>query len=80
MKIKLVPFLLSCLLFVGCSSNLEIESHRFLNADQETLTYDLWDGTKSSFFSAGQGTMKNPYVIGSAKELAYLQSQVSKGT
>ena len=81
MKIKLVPFLLSCLLFVGCSSNLEIESHRFLNADQETsLTYDLWDGTKSSFFSAGQGTMKNPYIIGSAKDLAYLQSQVSKGT
>jgi len=39
-------------------------------------TPEFWDGTTSSSFLDGNGTLTQPYLISNGKELAYLQSVV----
>lgn len=79
MKIKIVPFLLSSLLLIGCSNSFNTPKNLATQINNNELIYDVWDGTISLSFSGGQGTISNPYKINSASDLAYLQNQVANG-
>ncbi len=69
----------------GCStfnSAIEVkesnkESIETFNNDPEPLVFDVWDGTTASSFSSGDGSSGSPYVINSAKELAYFRSSLA---
>ena len=37
----------------------------------------VWDGTKATGFARGSGTSSDPYIIETAAQLAYFQSQVN---
>ncbi len=44
-----------------------------------SMSYDAWDGEKSTSFSRGTGTANDPYEINSGYELYYLSQQVNSG-
>ena len=49
---------------------------------EEEITYDVWDGTSESFSllnSNGENSEENPYIINTAKKLAYLAEMVNAG-
>ena len=84
---KLVLFSLSfVLLGAGCSSfehafasnksDNQAKEVVLLNKE-EPLVFDVWDGTVASSFSSGSGSEDDPYVIASAKELAYLRTSLA---
>lgn len=49
-----------------------------LNA-QSTKNVEIWDGTAATEFAEGEGTAENPYLINTAKELAFLSQLVNEG-
>ena len=51
-----------------------------INLRSGTIAADVWDGTVASSFKYGEGTASFPYLITTAKELAYLASRVNAGT
>ena len=84
---KVVLFALSfALLTSGYSSfehaykiseaNNQIEEMAISNNDEE-LVFDVWDGTVASSFSSGSGSDSDPYIINTAKELAYFRNSIA---
>ena len=48
-----------------------------LGGGRKLLNASVWDGTIATGYGGGNGTESDPYLITSAAELAYLQSQAS---
>lgn len=82
MKKAFLVSLLIALLTTSCNSfnyeskikNNNLSEDSILN---ETLVFDVWDGTVAIDFASGSGTVSDPYIINSAKEFAYFRTSQS---
>ena len=48
-----------------------------ISKNDEQLVFDVWDGTVASSFSSGSGSVSDPYIINTAKELAYFRTSLA---
>ncbi len=60
-------FVLMCILICCIFAN----TGTVVYAEDEEITYDVWDGTVATSFESGDGSQENPFIIATASQLAY---------
>lgn len=77
---SLIILILASVFGVGLfSGNFTVYAN---DVNEEIITYDKWDGTSEAFSlldSSYENSEENPYIINTAKKLAYLAEMVNAG-
>lgn len=73
-------------LLTGCSKNSSVHNNNISEKTIEEIfenskkaKVSVWDGTIADSFSKGDGSQVDPYIIGSAAELAYVSKLCAEG-